>query len=147
VATTIVLVFLLVIVLASLIPAVVIKLLMRMVFRRRVSFWMVLLGAVLASVVATAAYVGMVYLSEVSLEALASEPSVTPVQGLAFSAASFLVQLLVFAFVVPDENMELIAISCWLVVLLLQYVVYAAVAVVFALVSMQVAGASQAMLQ
>lgn len=134
------------IVLGSLIPAIVIKLLMRAVFRRRVSFWMVLLASVIAALLSTVGYVALVYVSTGGLAALAADTALTPAQGLGLTAASFLLQLLIMAFVVPDENLELIPISRWLVVLVLQYVVYIVIAIVVALLVMQFGGPAQAML-
>ena len=114
------------IIIGSLIPALVAKLLMRAVFGKQVFFGMVLLATVLGTLFMILIFVGLMWYSQgtLNLENLESfEGQMTPAETALSWLFGFMLQLLLLTFVVPDENMELIAAWKWAIVLVLQYVV------------------------
>ena len=114
------------IIIGSLIPALVAKLLMRAVFGKQVFFGMVLLATVLGTLFMILIFVGLMWYSQgtLNLQNLESfEGQMTPAETALSWLFGFMLQLLLLTFVVPDENMELIAAWKWAIVLVLQYVV------------------------
>ena len=113
-------------VIGSVIPAFVSKILMSAMFKRRVSFGLILLAMVIGAIFTVAAYVGLVWLSKGTLDPQVLqdvESSMTPAGGVLITLFGFMLQVLILTFIVPDQNMELIAAWRWAVVFALQYVV------------------------
>ena len=128
------------IVIGSLIPAFFAKLLMKWIFGRRVFFGMVLLATVLGTIFAAAAFVGLMWFAEGTLDLQTVESFEENMSAAETGLAwlfGFLLQLVILSLVVPDENMELIASWKWAVVIVLQYVLFfvIVIALVFILAS------------
>ena len=127
------------ILIGSLIPAFLAKIIMKWVFGRRVHFGMVLLATVLSTLFMIALYVGLIWYSEGTLDPRTLEnfeQSLTPAETGLTWLFGFMLQLMLLTFVVPDENMQLIAAWKWAVVIILQYLLFFAIvfAIAFALV-------------
>ena len=122
------------VVIGSLIPSLIVKLLMGGVFKRQVYFAMVLLATVLSTIFTIAIFIGLMWYSQGSLNVQSLE-NLEGEMTLAETALSwlfgFMLQLVLLTLMVPDENMELISAWKWAVVLILQYVVI--ILIVFAL--------------
>lgn len=123
----VILVFVFVAVISSLIPALMSKLLMSGVFKRRVSYGMVLFGTTLGILLLIAAGFLLGVTDEAEIENLPA------LQASLASLAAFLFQALVLSFTAPDENLELIAFWKWVVVLILQYVLFIVLAMALGL--------------
>ncbi len=125
------------IIIGSLIPAFIAKVLMRAIFGRQVFFGMVLLATVLGTLFMIIIFVGLMWYSQgtLNLQNLENfEGQMTPAETALSWLFGFMLQLVLLTFVVPDENMELISAWRWAIVLILQYVVIFLIVFVLALV-------------
>ncbi|MEO9825781.1 MAG: hypothetical protein ABJF50_15305 [Paracoccaceae bacterium] len=108
---------------------------MSAVFKRRVFFGMILLAMVLGVLFTTVGYFGLVWISKGTIDMQAMqdlESSMTPAGGVLLMLFNFMLQVLILTFIVPDQNMELIAGWKWAVVLVLQFVVIALIVIAVA---------------
>ncbi len=115
-------------VLASLIPALVVKVLMSVIFGRSVSYLLILLGMAVTFILTVMTMFALGYTSEENLDAIPSSVSI----GL--SVGGLVVQAFALSLIAPDQNMERIAAWRWGILLILQYVVYFAIALLLVLV-------------
>lgn len=114
--------------LAALIPAFVIKVLMGTFFFKTVSYLLVLLALIVSTFISVVAYSAFGLLTDASIDAL------NPVPTLLLLGGGLILQTLCLKFIAPGPRMEWIAAWKWLVVIVLQYVVYILLALLYALV-------------
>ncbi|MDP5086109.1 MAG: hypothetical protein NWQ23_11865 [Yoonia sp.] len=114
--------------LASLIPALVLKVLMGTVFFRQVSYLLVLLALIVSYFFSTAAYASFGLLTDVAMETM------PPLQSGLILVAGLIFQVMCLKFIAPGPRMEWIEAWKWLVVIILQYVVYILLALLYAFV-------------
>ena len=114
--------------LGSLIPAFVVKVLMGTFFFKPVSYLLVLLALIVSTFFSVIAYGAFGLLTDAAIEAMQlTQTALLLLGGLIF-------QVVCLKFIAPGPRMEWIAAWKWFVVIILQYVVYIALALLYAFV-------------
>ena len=98
------------------------------VFFRQVSYLLVLLALIVSYFFSAAAYASFGVLTDVAMEAM------PPMQAGLIVVAGLIFQVMCLKFIAPGPRMEWIEAWKWLVVIILQYVVYILLALLYAFV-------------
>jgi hypothetical protein len=122
-----VLIFAIVATISSIIPAILTKFVMVAVFGHRVNFALITLTMIITAFLALLALAWLGLLNEDNIDTLPVVP------GVMLTFASYAVQLALLMVMVPDQNLDSIAMWKWAVALILQYVLLFVIVLVLAL--------------
>ena len=114
--------------LAALIPAFVIKVLMGTFFFKPVSYLLVLVALIVSTFISVVIYSALGLMTDAAIDEM------QPIQTLLLLGGGLIFQALCLKFIAPGPRKEWIAAWKWLVVIVLQYVVYIALALLYAFV-------------